>query len=102
MFREKLFAVLMLVLSLPWAAMVYAQMTTIETPSMHIDITGGTSNIAARGTNNIYAFPIMISAPRLVRSIGVNWGGVGTDTNRHSNLIRSRHSTNHEESVAGI
>ena len=41
--------------------MVHAQVTTVETPSMRIDMIGDTSNIALRRSGVVYAFPITIS-----------------------------------------
>ena len=70
--RQKLFVVVvLLVLYLSWmATSVHAQVTSI-------DITGGTSYIAIGKSGVIYAFPILISSPRLVWAIGVNWAGTG-------------------------
>ncbi|MGA2785558.1 MAG: hypothetical protein ABSF09_12750 [Candidatus Bathyarchaeia archaeon] len=70
--RQKLFVVVVLLaLYLPWMVTnVHAQVTLV-------DITGGTASIAIGKSGVIYAFPILISSPRLVWAIGVNWAGTG-------------------------
>ena len=70
--RQRLFVVVVLLaLYLLWMVTnVHAQMTIA-------DITGGTASVAIGKSGVVYAFPILISSPRLVWAIGVNWAGTG-------------------------
>lgn len=70
--RQKLLVVLSL-LFLPLSLIV----TGVHAQMMPTDITGGTSYVAVGKSGVVYAFPILISSPRFVWAIGVNWADTG-------------------------